>query len=380
MSLARVALVVACAGCIRKTPSEIVVTVDTTYGVPCAIDTLHFEATSSAGMVSDDIAVTSSDLPGSFTLVPENGASDVTVTVTGMRVGVPFASATHELHFDNEVELELRVVLDASCLVGSGLPGPCDAVGVGRYGKLPSPQPRPGCGENGYALNTASLFAMHDACTFPSATSVLVSTDEAEAASPLAPPTVFPFWFYGTSITELWIGTNGYIGLGPGQPSSLTNEVGEPVSLGQSPRTFQGRGVLPFWDPLHTGPLGVCVATTGDPPNRLLWITWEEACINQGVACGNLANGILTFGAALEETTNRVYIGFVRMDGSGAGSDLAHGETATIGIADDVAPGCPATQCTNGLCADGVTLCGYTEYSAHESHMPPLPTLEFDPQ
>jgi hypothetical protein len=242
---------------------------------------------------------------------------------------------------------------------------------------LPAPVPRSGCGTNGYALNASSLFVMRDACGMPGATALAPDVQEAEVQAP-NPPLPFPFTFYGASITDLWIGTGGYLGLGAAQPNveDLT-----PNSLGSSPRTFVGAGILPFWELLRTGPTGVCINTTGLFPDRIVWITWEQACFGLEVPCGGPNQGTLTFGVALEETTNNVYVGYLTMQGSTLSIARAHGQQATIGVTSDGAPGCPATQCTNGRCADGTTLCGYTQYSAETTlAWPPLPSLEFDPK
>ena len=362
----------ACHGNLPAT--EIVVTIDSAFGVPCTIDALHIEATGAGATVATDIAIGDADLPGSITLVPRTTGGEVTVAVTGMRGGAPFATARGAARFDQDDSLELRFVLDRSCV-----PGPCPAVGVGGFAGLPARQPRRGCGERGYAWHDA-LFVMRDACAMHAASmaSALLDADEREAASPLSPAVPFPFRFYGAPVTQIWAGTNGYLGLGETRPNALTAAVGASRSLGEP--GFPGKGVLAFWDDLRTGPSGVCFAVSGEFPDRMLWITWKEACFGPSdPMCGGDEAGALTFGAALEETTDRIYVGYRAMTAAIGNVDRARGLTAVIGVTDAAPRGCPDNLCsTGGVCQDG-TPCGYTQVSSR-TVLNPLPAVEFDPQ
>jgi hypothetical protein len=124
----------------------------------------------------------------------------------------------------------------------------------------------------------------------------------------------------------------------------------------------------------------VCFAVSGAFPDRVLWLTWSQACFAlPGRQCDTPDLGSLTFGVALEETTDRIYVGYRTMVATLGNVDRAKGAGATIGVTDAVPRGCLKTQCSAaGVCADG-TPCGYTEFSSQERH-DPLPTLEFDPQ
>jgi hypothetical protein len=366
---------VALGACVPAT--EIVVTVDTTFGVPCTIDELDIEATGDGAPVAIHVPVGDADLPGSITLVPRGNPREVTVTVNGMRDGAVFATATATASFRHESSVELRFVLDRSCV-----PGPCPAVGVGGFTRLPERQARRGCGEHGYSWKPAFL-AMRDACAMrePGMASVLADTHEVEEMSPLSPAMPFPFRFYGAPVTQVWAGTNGYIGFGDTKPHGLNGDVGPSRSLGVP--GFPGKGVLAFWDDLRTGTAGVCFTVSGEFPDRMLWITWKEACFTTtaGTPCflAGPELGTLTFGIALEETTDRVYVGYPRMVATMGNASRASGLTATIGVTDAVPRGCTADLCSvDGVCQDG-TPCGYTEFSAR-TVVNPLPTLEFDPQ
>jgi hypothetical protein len=363
----------ACRGTLPAT--EIIVTVDTPFGVPCAIDKLHIEAAVDDSTMMADAELGADALPGSITLVPHGNPRDVTVTVTGLRAGVPFATARGIASFEHETSLELRFVLDRSCI-----PGPCPAVGVGGYVGLPVPQPRPGCGEHGYSWKPA-LFVMRDACAMRDASmgSVIPDVDEKEEPSPLSPAMPFPFWFYGAPVPKIWAGANGYLGFGDTAPNAGRMSIGGPRPLGEV-GGFPGKGVLAFWDELRTGPAGVCFTLSGQLPDRVLWITWKEGCFANpldNTPCGPADRGSLTFGIALEETTNRVYVGYRTMTATGGNTDRAKGNTATIGVTDAVPRGCRTGCSADGVCPDG-TPCGYTQFSSFTAQVP-LPTLEFDP-
>jgi hypothetical protein len=219
---------------------------------------------------------------------------------------------------------------------------------------------------------------MRDACAMgASSISVLRDVDEQEAMSPL-PAMAFPFRFYGAPVTQIWTATNGYLGFGDTPPGGLNANVGPSRSLGVP--GFPGKGVLAFWDNLRTGPSGVCFTVSGEFPDRVLWITWKEACFAAvDRRCETPELGALTFGVALEETTDRVYVGYRTMVATMGNVDRAKGSTATIGVTDAVPRGCTDDLCSaDGTCRDG-TPCGYTQFSSG-SRVDPLPTVEFDPR
>ena len=366
----------ALAGCLpQKAATEVVVTVDTTFGVPCTIDALRFEITGPGGTVTQDVALTGTELPGSITLVADSPDRD-TVTVSGLRQGEVFAQAQSEVTFQDRDSVELRFVLDRDCLAA-----PCPAVGIGAYSELPAPLPKRGCGATAYAWQP-SVFEMRDACEMAAAdapTTILRDIDEREDPSPY-PAMPFAFDFYGEPVTKIWVGTNGYLGFGDTQPNALQANVNSARPLGD-PDGFPTRGALPFWNNLRTGPDGVCFATTGAFPDRVLWITWQKACFASSTVtmCGALADGVLTFGVALEETSDRIYFGYPQMTGAGSTTDAAQGVDATIGITSNAPKACPATECgTDGRCASGEP-CGYTQISA-QTALDLTRTFELDPE
>jgi hypothetical protein len=365
----RLLVVLALTACRAATPAtSIVVTVDSTFGVPCVIDTLHFDFDG----VGEDVPLAAGDLPGSITLVPRSGAKDVTVTVTGVQADQPFASATGDASFASEEQLELRFLLDRSCV-----PGPCPAVGVGGYTGLPAPAAaRDHCGDAGYHIATSS-FAIRDACELPvMPQSVLATVNDGEATLGAMP---FRFSLYGTtydpsSSAQVWVGTDGYLTLGS-QPMARNADIGNSRPL-DTPG-FDASGVLAFWDDLTAGPAGICYAVTGSAPDRMMWVTWKEACFKGG-ACASGQYGTLTFGIALQETTNKIFVGYPEIHATGTLAADAMGVFATIGITKHGPRGCAATDCVDGTCADG-TPCNYTQYSAQMALSPFPAALELDP-
>jgi hypothetical protein len=368
------ALALALGACRAEIPAtEVVVTLDTTFGVPCTIDAIHIEAVGDHEPVTGDIALDSPDavLPGTIVLDPLGDPRTITVTVTAMRAGEVFATASDSAPVEHESSIELRFVLDRSCV-----PGPCPAVGVGRFVDLPAPAPRRGCGNERYA-SKSSLFVMRDACTMREEVmgTVLRNTDEDEV--PLLADMPFPFRFYGAPVSQIWAGDNGYIGF-DARPNALNASVGMPRPLGDR-GTFPGKGVLAFWDDLRTSASGVCFAVSGRFPDRLLWITWKDACIASAMkTCGSPEGGALTFGIALEETSDRIYIGYRSMTAATPNTDRAKGSQAVIGVTNAAPHACVADLCSpEGACQDGKA-CGYTQFSAVEI-VDPLPNLELDP-
>jgi hypothetical protein len=351
-------------------PTEIVVTVDTTFGVPCTIDGLQIAVEGGAEPVVEDIAaITDADLPGSLVVVGGGADYDVTVTVTGMRAGEPFAVGQGVVTFDPEQSLEARFVLDRTCV-----PGPCAPVGVGGFDGLPERQTRRGCGGAGYTI-ADSLLVMRDACDMENGVplEMMVDADEREVMVPLP----FAFTFWGARVEAAWAGDNGYLGFGATAPDALIDSWGTPESLGI--RGFPAPAILAFWDQLRAGSRSVCIATSGDTPDRIAWITWKEACLSSGMMqCGSAMQGSLTFSIALEETTDKVFLGYLEM----IAPDMAraNGSAATIGLTSGPGiPPCEAAMCSaDGTCPGGEP-CGYAEYSAQLAH-DPLPTLEFVPR
>ena len=355
-------IAIAMLGCRPDTPStEVVVTVDSTFGVPCTIDALRVEL-DTGGLI--DVTLEEGSLPGSVTLVHDGDLASSVVTVTGMRGGMPFATASDVATFEDETSLELRFVLDRTCV-----PGPCPSIGVGGYHGLPPQETRRTCAGDAYA-SVPTLFVVRDICNSTTAMHVLPNTDEAELALPV--PLPFPFRIFGAPVEQIWISPNGYLGFGPIAPNE-GSATGVARPLGTD-NTFGVRGLLAFWDDLRTGTQGICVGTSGESPDRILWFTWKEACFAvNNTPCA--ATERLTFTAAIEETTDRIYVGYHEMVATGANSDRAKGLTAVVGITDDAPRGCPSSACMpDGTCTGTGVACHYTEVNTLKITTP-LPSV-----
>lgn len=228
---------------------------------------------------------------------------------------------------------------------------------------------------NAYAMTTDPLIPIQDACVLAgNQTAINASQNEVEIAPEFEGASPFPFCFYGKQIEGFWVGDNGYVGLGLQPPNALAASVGDPHPLDVS--GLPEPGILPFWENLRAGSDGVCVALTEAAPNRILWVTWKGACIDQGVPCSGASD--LTFSVGIEETSHKIYFGYPSMMGSTTNlQDRADGLTATIGVVNDGEPGCPVDECnTEGRCPDS-TPCGYTQFSAQT--VTNLTALEFSP-
>ena len=369
--LGAVGLACAVAACslLEKPATELVITVDTTFGVPCTIDALRVEVISAGEVITEELALSDADLPGSIVVVPESDPGQVSVTVTGLLGGEAFASATGLVDLADKLRLEQRFVLDQSCV-----PGPCPAIGVGGYVGLPPPQPRHGCGTRGYRISPTFL-TMRDACDMQQVVMarILPGADEQELPSPLTPALPFPFTFYGEPVSQFWVGTNGYLAFSATAPNQLISTIGAADTLSER---FLVPAILPFWDNLRTSPKGVCLAVTGEAPDRMFWITWKEACVASGaLACGGVDQGPLTFTVALEEGSHSLYVGYQTMSGAG---DRSRGLTATIGVTSG-SPACPASECSSEGVCEGGAQCGYTEVSA-QGIVNPLSTFRVAPR
>jgi hypothetical protein len=341
--------------------TEVVVTIDSTFGIPCTIDSLVIEA----GGATETITVTDADLPGSIVLVTD-GARSLDIAVTGMRRGVPFAVASETVAIEDDTSLEARFVLDRSCV-----PGPCPAVGVGAFTDLPERVERRGCGLDAYRSQD-SLFVLRDACELGDAQVGLLANAPSGEAKLDLPELPFPFTFYGRPASEIWVGSNGYVAFE--QPGAANIGSSDTLGLG----LFPVPAIMPFWDDLLLGPKGICYAVSGAMPDRVLWITWKEACFQQAPMCGEPDVGYLTFSVALEETTDRIFVGYNSMLATGANSQRAQGQFATIGLTSARPVAC-ATGCSaDGECASG-DACGYTEHSSRTT-LVPLPNLELVPR
>lgn len=353
-----------CAACAE--PTEVVVFVDTTLGVPCQVDTLRITVTGDG----EPVTRTADARAGlqSVTVLSDGGGAAFSVLVEATKAGRVVASATADGVFVEGTRRALPIVLDESCRSA-----PC--VQSDRAGDFaqPTPAARTSCEgvASRYRVAASALVSGEDACVFPAVTAptdVLgnikgqeVLVDEAGLVQAITER--FDFRFYGERVRQVWVAGDGYVTFGAAAPRSLTTEVvnGDITSSG-APRF----GVAAFWDSLDfkaTGKVCVGMQTAGDVDT--LWITWKDACFLANGPCN--AGDDLSFSVGLEEKSNRVIVAFDEM--RAADGARARGALAVLGILSPGGKQCDLSACDvrQGLCSDGVTPCGYSQVFAREA-------------
>jgi len=173
----------------------------------------------------------------------------------------------------------------------------------------------------GYATSTPTA-AFVDACSLSGHTTVLVS-QQAWAATP-AITLPFTFSFYGAPVTQVWLQSQGTMGLGAPPTSPVPNSY---PSCTTANATTRYAALVAFGDAsLATGSGGVCYATTGTAPNRQYVATWSQATDTTD------AGSVLTFSVVLSETTNVIDFLYGTAQGPNGLDSTVEGATATVGI------------------------------------------------
>ncbi len=357
-------------------PQQIVLSIDTTAGIPCDIDALRVRGTAGKTVTIDrELA----DLRLPLALTFEDGTADGSfdLEVVGLKDGVDVLRAAGPLQFGMGGTLAANLVLEASCTVDSpcGLPAlepyvapaapvvaraECTAV-VDRYTAGPTTE------------------TYRDVCTVPGDRAGRVLTGGARGAAALPLPEgaldAFDFRFYGQPVRQVWAHEDGYISFSTDNP-----DPGNDLNPGAFDRELTGSGVPPppqsvfaFWDALTLGETGVCYALEGTPGTQKLRVTWSGAC--HTTTC---TSDRLNFTIVLDERTDRVALTYGEM--TSTPPERAQGSTATTGIVDD-ADGCPVSQCelATGLCSDGVTPCGYNQVFSQMPQAGGVQSIEFAP-
>lgn len=357
-------------------PQQIVLSVDTTAGIPCEIDAIRM--TGRAGKtVTEERALAGARLPITFTL--EDGTDDGSfdLEIVGLKDGVEVLRAAGPLQFGIGGTLAAEVVLESACTADA----PCALPPLKPYvAPAPAVAARAECGEvvKRYVPGpTAETF--RDVCTVPGDRAGRVLTGGARGAAALPLPTgaleAFAFRFYGRPVRQIWAHEDGYISFTTDNP-----DPGNDLNPGAFDRDLIGAGVppprqsvFPFWDTLTLGDQGVCYALEGTPGTQKLRVTWNRTCHTTTCTADNLS-----FTIVLDERTNRV--AFTYGDMISTPPERAQGSTATSGIV-DAAQGCPVASCTaaTGLCADGTTPCGYTQLFSNAVQTPRVENVQFDP-
>jgi hypothetical protein len=356
---------------------QIVLSVDTTAGIPCDIDHIRVRAMASKDAVFEQDITDVRRLPVTVRLSDETQNGMFDLEVTGLRGTTEVLRTSGQLAFGSgSRDLASHVVLDQSCTVAA----PCKLPELTQYSSVPPPvTARFECGTNvrRYAPSPA-VEGFSDACTVPGPNTGMVLNDGSHGAKllPLTDAALsgFGFRFYSRPIRQIWAHEDGYISFGVNSP-----DPGNDLDPGPFDRDLLGTGVPPppqsamvFWDALTISPTGVCYALEGPPGTQKLRITWKGTCQTQ--AC---TQDSLNFTITLDEHAQR--ISFTYGDMMATNMSRAQGATATVGIVND-AKGCPASDCTlaTGLCKNMMP-CGYSQVFSNMPQTPRVQNLQFDP-
>ncbi len=357
-----------------SSPRQIILSIDTTVGVPCDIDRIRVRA------IGSDTATFERELgnvrlPIIINLADETSDGTFDLEVTGLKGDVEVLRAEGPLVFGNS-DLAENLVLESSCTMDA----PCELTELTTNVRPPPPvTSRFQCGDAvARYTKSAGAESFRDACVVPGANTGSVLLDGKRGAEKLGLSDEalgnFKFRFYGQPIRQIWAHEDGYIAFTQDNPDAANNLDPGPLDrdilrIGVPPPR---QSIMVFWDQL-TLTSGVCYALEGPPGTQKLRITWAKTCQTQ--AC---VNDRLNFTIVLDERTQRVSLTYGEM--VTATASRAQGSTATVGIVND-AKGCAVSECNSntGLCADGVTACGYNQAFSNTPQMPRIADIQFEP-
>ncbi len=132
----------------------------------------------------------------------------------------------------------------------------------------------------------------------------------------------YSFNFYGTSYTQVWVSTNGWLSFGTDPGTNAPNNVTIPNTA------TPNRSVFVFWDDLNLVPAdnsNIYYQVFGSSPNRYCVVTWKDARHKSGSQPTNQ----VTFQAILNENGRIV----LQYKDCALGDTLYNwGKSATVGI------------------------------------------------
>lgn len=147
----------------------------------------------------------------------------------------------------------------------------------------------------------------------------LTDRDDGHSTTAIALP--FPFRLFGTSYTEVWPDTNGFVSFGPIAPADSP--------YGAIPIAAILAAVAPFYEDLVLRDVGsdICYLAQGTAPNRRFILEWLDAYAY------NHNSVDVTFEVILNETTNAVDFVYSRLEPtSGTDAPYASGAQASVGL------------------------------------------------
>lgn len=337
-------------------PTEVVVFVDTTLGVPCQVDTFRIVVQGEGAPVEQVVPATDGTV--SWTIERASGGDTFDVRVEAKRGGTTVASGRATASFASAASRQVVLFLTENC-VGAE----CDFSETVGALVVPSSPTRASC------QGIASRYTVQDqtgirpfanACDLDSSPRQRFTTldndevlvDDETIAGLLMND--FDFRLFGAPVNRVWVTDDGYISFGAeaeGATADLVVAGDEGITTAGHPRF----AVMAFWEALAFPATGeLCVAMQDIGGRNTLWVTWDNACLTP---CP--AGDQLTFTIGLEEVTNEIIVGFDTMN-SLTQEDRARGARAVVGIMGEEGPACGSDECSaTGFCADGVTPCGY---------------------
>ncbi len=175
----------------------------------------------------------------------------------------------------------------------------------------------------GYSATDSAAFSFIDISTGGGGTSILSATDDGTVLVSMP----FSFPFYGTSYTQVCVGTNGaaYFLSDPAVCATIADFANTDLTAGAPIPDLPA--ILPFWTDLTfqtPGSGSVFYQTLGTAPNRRFIIQWSQA-YPQG------SGNPVTFQAILTETSGAISFQYQTV-ALGAGNPASSGGQATVGI------------------------------------------------
>lgn len=359
-------------------PTQVVVFVDTTLGVPCEIDTFRIRI-QGGGQESVEEVPAGNDVV-SWTILKESGGNAFTVRAEALRGGRVVASSFANAAFSPDATRQVILVLTEECAGAE-----CDYSSTLGNLAVPAAATRASCEgiASRYTVDDSltGLLEVVNACDLdgvPREDFTGLDNDEVLVSEDALAGILmndFSFRLFGERVQRVWVTDEGYLAFTEAAPGATAEAVSNQDGI-----TSAGHpqfAVMAFWEALDLQPTTgrVCAAMQNTGGRNTLWVTWEHACLTP-CAVGDDLN----FSVGLEEDTNRVIVGFLEMQ-SNVSPARAAGQEAVVGIMGDESPACVASQCqANGFCADGTTPCGYAVAFSRVMQTATWPaTFVFDP-
>lgn len=153
------------------------------------------------------------------------------------------------------------------------------------------------------------------------------TTHEKDECNTAALPIGFDFEYYGTTYTEFYVNTNGFISFVKPWFWSSKNKSIPDATTGKPKKNYPTAYIAAFWDDLDSRRSNgrIFYKTIGSTPNRKLVVQWTN------IGFYGKSNPLGTFQAILYETSNNIQTQYRQLLGTGR----YQGNEATVGIEKD---------------------------------------------